>query len=208
MINSIKNTYSLFLEIGIFLALFVLSFGGTILKSLITKEPLVDESDLEYLQPWKIFTIILLTPFIEEFFFRGFFNFEKGKNYFVLSAIVILFMITIIANKKVSFILALTVVLLMIALLLNKQWYNIMTNFISEHLIILAIISSICFGFIHLSNYEGFKAYNLLVILPKILGGFFYAYIAIRYNIWVALLYHSVNNIIPFLIIYLKVLIR
>ena len=204
MVTNIKNIHNLFLEIGIFLILLLLSFGSTILKSVITKEPIVDESDLEYLQFGKIISLVIIVPFLEEFFFRGFLNFEKDKISFVLFVIVTLFFVSMIANKKISVIVSLIIVLLSVILLFSSYCYKGMTNFISDYLIILVVISSVCFGFIHFTNYEDFKLSNLLIILPKILFGFFAAYIITRHNIWVALMYHCINNLVPTLIIYFK----
>jgi len=201
IISDKKSSNIFFLEIGIFLFLLALSFGGVILKSFITKEPLIDESDLELIKAGKIISFIIIAPFMEEFFFRGFLNFERGKVYFVLFVIAALFIVSMKVNVGINII----IIVLSVILFLNNNLYKKMTYFISKYLIVLVIFSSVCFGLLHFINYEYFKFYNLLVITPKILLGFFAAYITIRYNIWVALICHSINNLLPTLLIYFTI---
>ena len=197
----LKNSNNLLSEIGIFLFLLTLSFGGMMLKSVITKEAIIDESDLEYLQFGKIIPLLIIVPFFEEFIFRGFLNFERGKIYYVLSVIAVLFYVSMKIKMEISVI----IIILSIILFLKKNWYKKMTDFISDYLIVFVIISSVSFGLLHFTNYEDFKFYNLLVIIPKILFGFFAAYIAIRHNIWVSFLYHFVKNLVPTLLIYITI---
>jgi membrane protease YdiL (CAAX protease family) len=198
---NIKNTGHVPLELGIFIIIVALSVGMSFLKHLITKQPMIDDSDLEYLKLGKIFSVALVVPFLEEIFFRGFLNFDRSRIYLILFGIASVFVCTMPENKNIGLTLCSIIIILVIILCLNNSWYKHLTNFISNYLTILIVISSLCFGLVHLSNYDDFQFVNILVIIPHVLFGFFVSYIAVRHNIWVSLLYHSVNNIIPILIL-------
>ena len=189
-------------DFTLFLLLTILSFFAGYLKSLITQESFIDESDLNEFNSSKIFPIIFLIPLIEELVFRGFLQY-KSRLIFIMSFVSMIFFLTsfIKQDSKITHVLIVLTVL-GLSVFFNKKLYQKMLNFIDANTIIIILISSIFFGCIHLLNYDNFLWVNLLPISEKIIAGVFLCYIAKKYNIWHSYFFHLINNSIPFLIIW------
>ncbi|CAM4019865.1 CPBP family glutamic-type intramembrane protease [Flavobacterium weaverense] len=189
-------------DFTLFLLLTILSFFAGYLKSLITQESFIDESDLNEFNSSKIFPIIFLIPLIEELVFRGFLQY-KSRLIFIMSFVSMIFFLTsfIKQDSKITHVLIVLTVL-GLSVFFNKKLYQEMLNFIDANTIIIILISSIFFGCIHLLNYDNFLWVNLLPISEKIIAGVFLCYIAKKYNIWHSYFFHLINNSIPLLIIW------
>ena len=214
-IYPMKNDFLLFLknpnqkftgffrkDFTLFLLLTIFSFFAGYLKSLITHESFIDDSDLNEFNSSKIFPIIFLVPLIEELVFRGFLQY-KSRLIFIMSFVSMIFFLTsfIKQDSKITHVLIVLTVL-GLSVFFNKKLYQKMLNFIDANTIIIILISSIFFGCIHLLNYDNFLWVNLLPISEKIIAGVFLCYIAKKYNIWHSYFFHLINNSIPFLIIW------
>lgn len=191
------------IDFYIFALLFILKIFILIIKQAVTREPFIDDETLTYLNFSKLFSISLLIPLIEEFFFRGFINFKK--RYIVIISFIsfIIISYSFIKFENLSTFFNLFLFSVVIIIILKSSIHRSLLNFIDNYLKYLIYISSFFFAIIHFSNYESFELANVIVIMQKIAFGLFLAYITYKYNIWYALLFHSLNNLIPFLIIYL-----
>lgn len=195
-------------DFTLFLFLTILSFFAGYLKSLITHESFIDAGDLNKFNFSKIFPLIFLIPIIEELAFRGFLQY-KSRLVFILSFISILFFLTSFFKQETMITSILIVAIILGPLVFfNKKIYEKMLNFIDVNAIIITLISSLFFGFIHLFNYDNFSWVNLIPISEKIITGVFLCYITKKYTIWHSYFFHIINNSLPFLIIILYKLIQ
>ncbi len=198
-----KKGNSLLQDFILFIAVFSLNLIGVTVKIFFTEEVIVDDSDFKLLTSSKLFSLILLVPLIEEFTFRGFLNF-KNRYIYILSVLALLFFcFSFIKQEEIQLVICSIFLSLSILVYFYKELYIKMLKFISKHIFILAIVSSVAFGIIHISNYSEFGLVDIFTILQKIIGGLFLAYIAYKYNIWLSYFFHIINNIIPFTIIYI-----
>lgn len=191
------------LDISLFILTLILSFFAAYLKSLITNESFIDDSDIDKFNYSKIFPFIFLIPLIEELVFRGFLQF-KSRLVFISSLISILFCVTSIIKSETA-VTYIIVVIIFLGLLVffNKTIYKKMLHFIDSNALIIIYVSSILFGSMHFLNYATFTWVNLIPIFEKIIAGVFLCYITKKYNIWLSYVFHVINNSLPFLIIIL-----
>lgn len=195
-------------DFTLFIVLTILNFFAGYIKSLITHESFIDQSDLDKFNLSKIFPYLFLIPLIEELIFRGFLQY-KSRLVLILSFISIIFFLTSYFKQKTTVLYIFIVVIICgLLVLFNKKLYEKMLLFIEINSIIIILISSIIFGFIHLFNYDNFSWVNLIPISEKIIAGVFLCYIAKKYNIWRSYFFHIINNSLPFLIIILYKLIQ
>jgi len=196
-----NNTFGKdFLVFTIIFALNILVLG---IKYLVSNEPFVEEDDVKLLNASKIFSIVLLVPFVEELIFRGFLKFNK-KYILALSIIsYIVLCFSFVKQEEIRTILIIAIFIFGLLALFYSRFYQWLIRFIGNNLKLLIYISSLLFAIIHFSNYEDFELINLVVITQKIVAGLFLAFIVYKYNIWYSLLFHALNNMIPFIIIVL-----
>ena len=115
-------------------------------------------------------------------------------------------MVTFVSNYKIKATMVIVIIIIGLLFLLFKNWYPLLIDFITNNLKILVLISSICFGIIHLTNFENFEWINLIGIFEKIIAGIFLCYITRKYNIWHSYLFHVLNNSIPFILVMIYIL--
>lgn len=77
-------------DFTLFIVLTILNFFAGYIKSLITHESFIDQSDLDKFNLSKIFPYLFLIPLIEELIFRGFLQY-KSRLVLILSFISIIF---------------------------------------------------------------------------------------------------------------------
>ena len=186
-------------DVCLFLGLTLLNITAVVIKSFVTNEAIIDDSDLKHLALSRLITAIIVVPFFEEFVFRGYLCLEK-KIYVVLFTIALLFLVCVFFNSN-KFIIA-CVLIFSFLMLFCSSVNTMVVGYINTHLLVFIIISSILFGVMHFTNYDKFEYVNLLIIVPKILVGVFLSYITLKYNIFLAYAFHGINNFIPFIMIY------
>lgn len=191
------------LDISLFVLTLILSFFAAYVKSLITSESFIDDSDIDKFNYSKIFPFIFLIPLIEELVFRGFLQF-KSQLVFILSLISTLFCVTSIIKSEtaVTYIIV-AIIFFGLLVFFNKKIYKKMLRFIEVNALIIIYVSSILFGSMHFLNYDTFSWVNLIPIFEKIIAGVFLCYITKKYNIWLSYVFHIINNSVPFFIIML-----
>lgn len=191
---------------------FVYLFGTIILLNililvfsyLIFSKPLFDSEDLKLLNFEKVILFVFIIPIIEEFSIRGIFVFNN-KIYIIISLISIILLLFVFINDfLISLILSFLIVVFGIFILLNSDLRLNFNIFIKNNYIYILIISSIIFGILHLGNYDTIDFHTFLKIIPRFIMGFYLGYIAYKYSIFHSYIMHSVNNVIPFLILLLQ----
>lgn len=159
--------------------------------------PLFDDDDLKLLNYNKLILFIVIIPLIEEFALRGIFDL-KNKLFIFLFILCSTTVVLIFAAKLWISIPILAIVLFVGGTtFFNLTYRNLFNKFIARYFIYFLTCSSICFGLLHLNNYETIDIHTILKILPRIVGGFYLGYIAKKYGILYSWLMHAVNNLIP-----------
>lgn len=197
------STLSFEEELYLYIFLIFINIFCAIIKQNITKEPFIDASDLDVLNVGSFVMFVFIIPLFEEFLFRGYLCFLTNKVYLlVVSFVFLLSIFVFIQHTYIRIVLFLVTIISTIVLYRNVKISNKVEILIDKYQLILVLTMSFIFGIIHLSNYQSFRAVNLLVVFPKILAGIFFSYLTIKYNIWVSWMSHCINNFIPFIIIY------
>ncbi|MDR6300247.1 membrane protease YdiL (CAAX protease family) [Mesonia maritima] len=92
----------------------------------------------------------------------------------------------------------------MITPLFYIKYYQIqltINKIISQNYFIMIYLTSICFGAIHMTNYEEVNVQTFLSVIGRVMGGFYFAFIVTKYSLKSSYLLHAINNIIPFFIL-------
>ena len=74
-------------------------------------------------------------------------------------------------------------------------------NFINRYYHILVVISVLIFAGTHITNYDDYSLATFVALIPRVISGFYLAYIVTKYSIWHSWLMHAVNNTIPFIVL-------
>lgn len=160
-----------------------------------------ESKDLEYLSAEKVLFYVIFYPLIEEFAFRG--VFFLNNRIFIFSSLICIIIIAISIFKNIHSIYPFIAIVLLFYFFMffNNHFNKEVTCFINNHRISFLILTSIAFGVLHITNYDNITIQSFFKIFPRIVGGFYLGYIAIKYGFFYAYLMHSLNNILPFLIL-------
>jgi membrane protease YdiL (CAAX protease family) len=200
--NKFQKKDFIFDFIHLFLIVTILSFAFLISTYLIFNKPLFDADDLKLLRtPEKLVIFVIIIPIIEEFSMRGMFVLNNKLNIILWTICLILILFTFISQRWVLLPLILGILALSLFLFFNFEFRQAFNHFISNYFLLFLFLTSVVFGFLHLTNYQTLDTHTVLKILPRILGGFYLGYIANKYGIMYSILMHCVNNIIPFLMV-------
>jgi membrane protease YdiL (CAAX protease family) len=200
--NKFQEKDFIFDFIHLFLIVTILSFAFLISTYLIFNKPLFDADDLKLLRtPEKLVIFVIIIPIVEEFSMRGMFVLNNKLNIILWTICLILILFTFISQRWVLLPLILGILALSLFLFFNFEFRQAFNHFISNYFLLFLFLTSVVFGFLHLTNYQTLDTHTVLKILPRILGGFYLGYIANKYGIMYSILMHCVNNIIPFLMV-------
>jgi len=150
-------------------------------------------------------SMITIGPFMEELIFRlilkptysnliciflllSYFAFILARKHYTITLLLVLllaiFIVFILCNKKIRW----------------KVQYIFIKRFTP-----LFYLSCISFGLIHLLNYSNFSTISIILspilILPQIVAGAFMGFVRMKYGIFFSILFHSLYNIIPALLL-------
>jgi hypothetical protein len=156
------------------------------------------------LDPSKIvvfFAVIVGAPLLEEPLFR--LVLKPTANSFIV--ILIFFGLTVISclAEKLFVVSAVSLVLFCFILILvsNKNYFRKTQIWLLKHFRGFFYTSCVLFGIVHITNYEPFS-YKLFLILPVfsipyIIAGMFFGFIRMKFGLAYAMLYHSLFNLLP-----------
>lgn len=162
---------------------------------------------MEQLDYWYIFLLaVVVAPFFEELIFR----------YYITKPLI--FIIAVFLFLIVGFIYLMNLGMLnyvagipLIAGVLLTGYYSIGIKEVRHQLIVLYIghfsyvlyFSAAIFAFVHIFNFNDAMPwyYTPVLVFPQFMIGLFLAYVRVRNGILYSMMVHSVNNMIPMLII-------
>lgn len=146
------------------------------------------------------FTYVLLVPLIEEMVFRGFLGVSKNKiSVYFIALAGILGSLFYIKVANLLFPVLFIILLVCYAYLRIRTFQKKVDAFIENYYYFLVIVSVLSFAGAHITNYEDYSLATLVALLPRVVSGFYLAYIVTKYNIWYAWFMHVVNNALPFI---------
>jgi len=186
--------------IYLFLGVFIFNLIYLYIINTIYKRPFVVEDDFSKLNNGVLTMYVLVIPLIEEFCFRGIL--DLSKNLLFVSIAISIVVLSLFEFNSFSIIAVTPIFLIGVSSLFNSSIIYQIKVFVDKYVIIVIIITSILFSIIHLSNYDDLNAEAWLKILPKLIGGLYFGYIAYKYGIIRSCFLHSANNLIPFIMIF------
>ena len=203
-IPSLEDKRALFDFVYLFLIVLSFNIGFLILKYYIFNKPIFDENEMSYLKIGTFISFVLVIPLLEEFCFRGIFMIPKKTIFIYPTLICIIVFILIFLKLDFKSIILITIIsILGILYVINIA--NVRGNFnffIENHHTILIIVSAIIFSIIHITNYESRDLETYLKLIPRLTGGLYLGYIAYKYGISKSYLMHVLNNLLPFIYLF------
>lgn len=164
--------------------------------------------------PFQFFLLaVVLAPVIEEGMFRTLIKPSRNEFIFFLSIWILVLVMGFVAPLEIfwaikygSLLLLLVFTFFLLKALIPDSWQMKLSKFLTEHYLVLWILTALVFGMVHIFNYvEGFQLdfVLFLLIIPRIISGFFFGKIKIenRSLIWPITL-HAMNNATVLLLIY------
>lgn len=153
--------------------------------------------------------VVIIAPVFEEFTFRSFLKINKLSICFFLSGLT--YTILLLLSNEYILLVTLSILIGVFGFLIipkrkiqrikvHKKRYNL-----------FVYLSVILFGLIHLPNIN-FEHLSFLIIIiyliPFIFGALIMSYLRLKYNLLTSIVFHSLINIIPFVIIFSKQLLN
>lgn len=159
--------------------------------------PVFDKDDLKVLNIETFLTYVFILPIFEELAFRGIFDF---RNKFIIAAtgVAVVSMILMYFKTNYYLILPTSIFIFFTILLFSSKTVERLNLFVENYFFIFLIISSLLFGLLHLRNYDTINLENSLKIVPRVVGGGYFGYIAYKYNIGASYGLHLLHNAVPF----------
>jgi len=160
----------------------------------------IPENKIETSGFFIIIGIIVLAPIIEEVFFRLWLK-PLYINYLLL--LFILVCVVVLSFLKKQFLVTGITGFLIIALtfLLAGKKIKAIQRFVLKYFKYLFFLSALMFGLVHLFNIEHLSIVALVVspvlILPQFVAGLFLGFIRMKFGIFYSILFHSLINIFP-----------
>jgi len=153
------------------------------------------------------FKIVLVSPVLEELLFRSILKPQKKFiSLFLFSLVIIIFNKVFMSSLLVSSAISAAVVIPISFYLFKFELDKNLLNWYYKNYKIIVYSSSILFGFIHVINYRltlSVLVLSPLYILPQIIAGFAYAFIRIRFGLFLSIFSHSVYNFFTFIMLIL-----
>lgn len=139
---------------------------------------------------------ILLTPLIEEIFFRLIYVFNKRNLYIIIFSslcLIIVFIIRLEFHKSYLF---LSIYFFFVLLLLS---YKTSSAFFKNHFKIFFYTLAIIFAVLHIFNFSGIDSVKhvliVLLVIPQFILGIILGYLRISYGFLYAVGFHTIINL-------------
>ncbi|MBT0812274.1 CPBP family intramembrane metalloprotease [Litoribacter ruber] len=165
-------------------------------------KPLGEESDYAMLTLNGVFVLLVLVPVIEEFVFRGVFMFGKNRYWSMVYIPVVVFVGITLFKLPLG-----TNMIMVISLLVGMSsflFYSSIKSFIRMNSLLMIVLMALLFSVGHIHNYETWDLNSYLGLLPRLTGGLFFGYAAVKYSLWAAMGFHFGNNLIVVLLAFLQ----
>nr|MBC7612007.1 CPBP family intramembrane metalloprotease [Pseudopedobacter sp.] len=197
-------------KVSNFISLFFINLIFTIpiailINVLLKRFSLTDtiKSEIDFTSLKFVFIIVILAPIFEEIFFRSLLRFTK-QNFILFSASITFIIAYEIFKSRIIFVIILTFILFSFVFFVKSYSLKNVALFINSRFKYFFYGSSLIFGLLHASNYEG----NLYLILlfsfilggRQIIGGFILGFIRMNYGLVYSILFHITLNAITTLL--------
>ncbi|MCC9166938.1 CPBP family glutamic-type intramembrane protease [Pontibacter harenae] len=151
-----------------------------------------------------IVSFLVLTvaaPLAEEFMFRYPLRFTKGRAFLLFMVLSLVCLPPLLQKLGISSLISICIVLVAMAMTisfaLSQKWQQKAHKFwIKRFTVVFYGVASL-FAIVHLLNYNSLHVPALLaplLVLPQFIGGLFWGYFRMRYNIWWSILGHGLYN--------------
>ena len=166
---------------------------------LIKELPSFELFDLKEKKILLFFTVTIFAPIVEELIFR-----YQLKNYYVAILCYALLAIGLFYKVFIGLTLFISVVVVLITGTIVIVSFG--TNNFKKHAVISKwfpahfYLTAICFGLVHISNYNDPFAYGfpiILLVLPQMFIGFILGYVRMRFGLSKSMMMHAAYNLIP-----------
>jgi uncharacterized protein len=198
-----KVEWSLFFKLLAFFYFISVPLG--LITGLIIKVLKFHETEFDYSSLKILFAGLMLGPIIEEFLFR-FLLIPRHINIVIFTCFSFcLAMISLLKGSNIYLIIFLTLGFISFLFCLNTTYLRKAQKFLLNHYCFYFYLSCILFGFYHITNYIPVN-YKLILVMPIIVFpqmviGVFLGYIRMKFGILYSILFHSITNVLPILIL-------
>jgi uncharacterized protein len=206
-IKSQRVEWSLFFKLLAFYYFILVPLG--LIVGLLIKVLKFHETDFDYSSLKILFAGIVIGPIIEEILFR-FLLIPRYINFVIYTCFS--FCLAIISLLKGSNIYLLIFLIFGIAsflFCLNIKYLRKAQKFLLNHYCFYFYLSCILFGFYHITNYipVNYKLFLIMpvIVFPQMVIGAFLGYLRMKFGILYSILFHSITNIFPILILIFNV---
>ncbi|WP_260484268.1 CPBP family glutamic-type intramembrane protease [Sphingomicrobium flavum] len=163
--------------------------------------------DMDLPRPWLFFLAIVFAPIAEELMFRGWLSGRKPALLLAVTSIgglAAIILVDLFFPSALRVTSAAAMIAIGVALLYwLTQWRDErgMVPAFKRHYALFIWLSSLLFGAVHLTNYEGaLSVVDIVMVLPQTLGGLILAYTRTRLGLRAAILHHAAFNAVALLI--------
>lgn len=195
-----KSSYFFKFFIQAFVTLLLISIIPSILKLIIE----IPENKIDIPVFFLIIGMIILVPTIEEVLFRLWLK-PLYINYLLLLAILVCVLVLSLLKKQFWFTGITSILIVALTFLLKKKNFKSIQRFVLKYFKYLYFLSALIFGLVHLFNIDHFSIVTLVVspilILPQFVSGLFLGYIRMKFGIFYSILFHSLMNLFPALMV-------
>jgi uncharacterized protein len=202
-IKSEKIEWSLFFRLLLFFYFISVPLG--LVVGLLIKLLNFHDTEFNYSTLKILFVGIILGPIIEEILFRLLLM-PKYKNIIIFFGFsVCIAFISLIKGSNLYLIIFLTFGIISFLFCQNKKYLRKAQRFLLNHFNYIFYLSCILFGFYHITNFMPVN-YKLIfimpiIVFPQMVVGAFMGYIRMKFGITYSIIFHSITNIFPILVL-------
>jgi hypothetical protein len=189
--------------VQIFVVISICCFGLSVFNGSIIKALELGRKCINYDLSRLVFYTVIIIPFIEEILFRLLLKPRWENVLFFNSFLVVLGVYALWGEKFLigSILICLGCIMIIIFISNKRILRKIQIKHIKNFRYVF-YSSVLVFGFLHLSNFEfnfWIVLFSPILVLPQIIGGLALGYIRMHFGIMCSILFHALNNLIPFL---------
>jgi hypothetical protein len=148
---------------------------------------------------FKIFSIVLLLPIIEELIFRlpllvSLKNFRISFLFFLIFIFFISRKYFNIENRYILIVVRLLICFILVVLYVHKE--QIIVNYISNNKLLFLHLSTITFWVFHVNNYKFITVNAYLSFFLILILGYYYAFIRLKFGVRFSIFIHVFHNLL------------
>jgi hypothetical protein len=206
-INCEKVGWSLFFKLLAFYYFISVPLG--LIVGLLIKVLKFHETEFNYSSLRILLAGLILGPIIEEVLFR-FLLIPRHIHFVIFTSFSFcLAMISLLKGSNIYLIIFLTLGIISCFFCLNIKYLRKAQKLVLNHFRLYFYFSCILFGFYHITNYIplNYKLFLIMpvIVFPQMILGTFLGYLRMKFGILYSILFHSITNVFPILILIFNV---